>query len=358
VTPHTNLAVIDSDLGQFARSLPQAQAALRLGPDDGQNYANLVNESMSENRLAQAHTLLDAAFAHHIESSDLHLYVFDIAFLEHNQAAIDHEMSWAAGEPGVEDLFLDRYAGVLAFNGQAAKAREYTDRATDAARRAGEKEAAAGYQIEAAQREALYGNLPEARRLADAALALAHDRDTKYGAALALALAADADPDDRADRGFSARALSAQASALADQLNKDFPDDTFVQYLYLPAIRGAVALAQHDPARAIRALEPATPYEAGEAAALIPAYLRGVAWLAAGDGHRAQYEFEKIAAWRGIVLASPIGALNRLQLARAYQLQGQTAQAKAAYQDFLSSWKDADPGLPILQTAKAEAAKL
>jgi predicted Zn-dependent protease len=251
-------------------------------------------------------------------------------------------MSWAASEPGVEDLFLDRYAGVLAFNGQAAKAREYTDRATDAARRAGEKETAAGYQIEAAQREALYGNLPEARRLAAAALALAHDRDTKYGAALALALAGDVD----------------HANTLADQLNKDFPDDTFVQYLYLPAIRGAVALAQHDPARAIRALEPATPYEAGETAALIPAYLRGLAWLAAGDGHRAQYEFEKIATWRGIVLASPIGALNRLQLARAYRLQHQTAQAKAAYQDFLSSWKDADPGLPILQTAKAEAAKL
>jgi DNA-binding winged helix-turn-helix (wHTH) protein/tetratricopeptide (TPR) repeat protein len=342
VTPHTNLAVIESDLGQFSRSLPNAQAALRLGPDDGQNYANLVNETLSENHLAEAHAVLLQAFAHHVESSDLHPYVFDIAFLEHDRSAIDHEMSWAAGEPGVEDLFLDRYADVLAFNGQVGKARDFTRRATEAARRAGEKETAAGYQIEAAQREALYGNLAEARRLAAAALALAHDRDTKYGAALALALAGSID----------------QANTLAEQLNKDFPDDTFVQYLYLPAIRGAVALEQHDPARAVHVLDAAMPYEAGEAAGLFPAYLRGLAFLGSGDGSHAQAEFEKLITWRGIVLSSPIGALAPLEVARAYRLEDHASQAKAAYQDFLNSWKGADPALPVFQAAKSESAKL
>lgn len=342
LTPHTNLAVIESDLGQFNRSLSEAQAALRLGPDDGQNYANLINENMSENHLAAAHALLDQAFSRHMESSDLHLYTFDIAFLEHNSALIDREMTWAAGEPGIEDLFLDHYAGVLAYSGQLAKARDFTQRATDAARRSGEKETAAGYQVEAAQREALYGNFPEARRLAAAALVLAHDRDTKYGAALALALAGSVD----------------QANALADQLNQNFPDDTFVQYLYLPAIRGAVALQQHDPARAIRLLDPAIPYEAGEAAGLFPAYLRGLAYLASSDGNKAQMEFEKIVAGRGVVLSSPMGALARLQIARVDRMQSQSAQAKAAYQDFLGSWKDADPGLPIFKAAQSESAKL
>ncbi|MGC2297397.1 MAG: tetratricopeptide repeat protein, partial [Acidobacteriaceae bacterium] len=342
VTPHTNLAVIESDLGHFGRSLPQAQAALRLGPDDGQNYANLINEYMSENQLAQAHALLNQAFARHIESSDLHLYLFDIGFLEHNPTVIEQQLSWAAGEPGFEDLFLDRYSDVLAWNGQSARAREFTQRATDAARRAGEKETAAGYLIEAAQREALFGNFPEARRLATASLALAHDRDTKYGAAAAFALAASAD----------------QATTLAGQLNKDYPDDTFAQDLYLPIIRGAAALQQHDAAAAVRALDPAIPFEAGEAAGLFPAYIRGLAFLAAGDGHRAKAEFDKIITAPGVVLSSPIGVLAHLQLARAYQLQGQHAQAKAAYQDFLSRWKDADSDIPVLQAAKAEAAKL
>lgn len=342
ITPHTNLAVIESDLGQFGRSLPEAQAALRLGPDDGQNYANLVNERMSEEHLDEAHAIINQALAHNLESSDLHLYLFDMAFLERNEAAISQQMNWAAGEPGIEDLFLDHYADLLAFYGQVGKAREFTERATDAARRAGEKETAAGYQIEAAQREALFGNVPEARRLAAAALAMAHDRDTKYGAALAFALAGSVD----------------QANTLTNQLDKDFPEDTFVQYLYLPAIRGAVALRQHDPARAIRLLDPAIPYESGEAAGFFPVYLRGLAYLATGDGLRAQTEFAKVISGRCVVLASPIGALAHLQLAHAYELQGQRDQAKAAYQDFLFTWKDADAGLPILQTAKSESAKL
>jgi eukaryotic-like serine/threonine-protein kinase len=342
LTPHTNLAVIDSDLGQFSASFVEAQAALRLGPDDGQNYGNLVNERLSEDHLVEANAVIDQAFDRHLESSDLHLYLFDIAFLQHNPSVIDRQMSWAAGEPGIEDLFLDHYADVLAFDGQIRKARDYTQRATDAARRAGENETAAGYQVEAAQREALYGNLAQARSLAAAALALAHDRDTKYGAALALALAGS----------------SERAAALADQLNRDFPDDTFVQYLYLPAIRGAVALQQHDPARALTILDTALPYEAGEAAGLFPAYLRGLAYLATGDGRKAQTEFEKIVTGRGVVLSSPIGALAPLQIARADQLQGQHDQAKNAYQDFLNSWKNADPGIPILETAHSESAKL
>jgi len=342
ITPHTNLAVIDSDLGQFSKSLAEAEAAVRLGPDDGQNYANLINENLSEGHLAAAHTLLDQAFARHMESSDLHLYLFDLAFLEHNSSVIDHQVSWAVGEPGVEDLFLDHYANFLAFYGRLAQARDFTQRATDAARHSGEKETAAGYEVEAAQREALFGNFGEARRLAAVALALAHDRDTQYGVALALALAGSA----------------AQADGIADQMNRNFPEDTFVQDLYLPAIRGAVALAQHDPARAVRALDAALPYEAGEAAGLMPAYLRGLALLANGDGARAEAEFEKIVRWRGVVLSSPIGALTPLQLARAHQLLGQHDQARAGYADFLGSWKDADAGIPVLEAAKSESGKL
>lgn len=342
VAPRTNLAVIWSDLGKFGPSLEQAQAALRLAPDDSQNYANLVNAYISENRVSDAKAVIDQAAARNLDSSDLHLYRYDLAFLQHDSAGIDEQMKWAAGEPGVEDIFLNHYADTLASAGQDAKAQQFNDRAVDTARRAGEKETAAGYEVDAAQREAVFGNPAEAKRFAEAALALAHDRDTKYGAALAYGLAGS----------FT------QANALADQLNNDFPDDTFVQFIYLPAIRGAVALAQHDPKRSIQALDAATPYDLGVAGGLLQVYVRGLACLAAGDGQHAQAEFEKILAWPGVVLTSPIGPLARLQLARAYQLQGRHADAKAAYQQFLSAWKDADPGIPLLQSAKAEAAKL
>ena len=342
VTPRTDLAVIWSDLGKFGPSLEQAKAALRLAPDESQNYANLVNAYISQDRVGEARAVIDEAVARNLDSSDLRLYRYDLAFLQHDQQGIEEQMNWAAGEPGVEDIFLSHYADTLAFDGRDAKAQQFIDRAVDAARRAGERETAADYEVDAAQREALFGNPTAAGRYAEAALALAHDRDTKYGAALALGLAGSL----------------TQANALADQLNKDYPDDTFVQFIYLPAIRAAVALQQKAPDRAIAALDAATPYDIGVAGGLFPVYLRGLAFLAARDGRRAQAEFGKIGAWPGVALMSPIAPLARLQMARAYELQGQRTQAKVAYQDFMSRWKDADPGIPVLQAARALAAKL
>jgi tetratricopeptide (TPR) repeat protein len=91
---------------------------------------------------------------------------------------------------------------------------------------------------------------------------------------------------------------------------------------------------------------------------LYPVYVRGEAYLAAYQGSEAAPEFQKILDHRGIVLNEPIGALAHLQLGRAYAMQGDTAKSRAAYQDFLTLWKDADPDIPILRQAKAEYAKL
>jgi predicted Zn-dependent protease len=339
--PQTDLTVIDTDLGKFGPNLESAQAALRLAPDDAQNYGNLTNAYILAERLSDAQATIQEAMARKFDTSDLHLYLYDLAFLRNDAAGMQQQMTWAAGEPGIEDIFLGHYADSLAFAGQEGKAREFTDRATEAAKRAGEMETAAGYEVDAAQREALFGNSTQARRLAEAALALAHDRDTKYGVAVALALSGSLD----------------RANALADELNKDFPDDTLAQFVYLPAIRGAVAIQQKDSARAISLLDAATPFEIGVSGGLFPVYIRGLAFLAEGDGRRAQIEFEKVVAHPGVLLSSPLGPLARLQLARAYALEGAQAQAKSAYADFLAKWKDADPDIPILQAAKAESMK-
>jgi ATP/maltotriose-dependent transcriptional regulator MalT len=187
-----------------------------------------------------------------------------------------------------------------------------------------------------------------AKQHATVALALSEGRDVQSGAAQALALTGDN-----------------RAQALADSLAGRFPEDTIVQFIYLPTIQAQLALKRGELEKAIKALQAATPYELGSSgnsavftSALYPIYVRGEAYLAAHQGGEAAAEFEKILKWRGVVLNEPIGAAAHLGIARAYAMQGETTKARAAYQDLFTLWKDADPDLPLLQQAKAEAAAL
>ncbi len=178
---------------------------------------------------------------------------------------------------------------------------------------------------------------------------LSTGRDLQYFAALAFAYARD----------------DARAKALADDLDKSFPEDTIVQFNYLPSVRGRLALNKGDASGAIEGLGAAAPYELGVTkaidlnwTAMFPVFVRGEAYLAAHQGSEAAAEFQKILDHRGLVLNQPIGALAHLGLGRAYVLQGDIPKAKAAYQDFLTLWKDADPNIPILKQAQTEYSKL
>jgi predicted Zn-dependent protease len=273
------------------------------------------------------------------------LYLF--AFLENDAAGMAQQVAWAAGKPGWEDVLLASEADTAAYSGRLGKARELSRRAAASAERGEEKETAADYEAEAALREALLGNPGQAHERAAAALARSNGRDVQYGAALALALAGD----------------GARAQALADDLAKRFPEDSVAQFNYLPTLRAQLAL-NHNDAKAIEALQSTAPYEMGDPTetlnfvSLYPVYVRGEAYLAAHRGSEAAAEFQKILDHRGVVVNEPIGALAHLGLARSYALQGDTVKARAAYNDFLTLWKDADPDIPILQQAKAEYAKL
>jgi eukaryotic-like serine/threonine-protein kinase len=151
---------------------------------------------------------------------------------------------------------------------------------------------------------------------------------------------------------------TAAAEKLAAQLDKAFPLDTLVQRYRLPAIGAAVALAHKDPNRAIERLQASGAMEVGDLHNLPSVYLRGEAYLMLHDGNRAAAEFQKFIDHRGLVGNHPWGALARLQLGRAFVLSGDKTRARTAYQEFLASWKDADPGIPILRQAKAEYARL
>jgi predicted Zn-dependent protease len=199
-----------------------------------------------------------------------------------------------------------------------------------------------GYEADAALREALFGNPAQARERAADALELSNGWDAQSVAALALALTGD----------------EVRVETLATDLDNRFPEHTIVQSYYLPTLRAQVALSRNDPSRAIEILQAAAPYELSDAGALYPIYVRGEAYLAAHKGSEAVAEFQKILDHRGIVVNDPIGAMAHLGLARAYALSGDRTKAKAAYQDFLTLWKDADPDIPILKQAQAEYAKL
>jgi eukaryotic-like serine/threonine-protein kinase len=334
-------------LGQYDKALVEFREALRLDAS-GLNYANLVGGYLFLNRLEEAGATANEAQLKKLDSPLLHSYLYLLAFLQNDAAGMLQQVAWSAGKPGVEDVLLAFEADTAAYAGRLEKARDFFRRAVASAEHAEKKETAASYEVDAALWEAHFGNAAEARQRVAAALGLSTGRDVQYGGALALAFVGD----------------TVRGQTLAEDLGKRFPEDTVVQFNYLPTIHAQLALNRNDSSKAIEAIQVATPYELGAPGVLFnfvslyPVYVRGEAYLAAHQGGRAAAEFQKILDHRGIVTNEPIGPLAHLGLARAYVLQGDTAKARAAYQDFLTLWKDADADIPSLIAAKAEYARL
>jgi eukaryotic-like serine/threonine-protein kinase len=339
--PPASLRFIYSNLGQYDKALAEAREALRLDAR-ALNYANLTSSYISLNRLGEAQGTVEEAQTKNLDSSYLRLNVYLLRFLQNDAAGMAKEVGWAAGQPGVEDVFLMQEAYTSAYLGQMMKARDFSRQARALAERVEEKETAASYEAATALQESLFGNAAKAKQRVRAALGLSTGRDVMYGTALALALAGG----------------STQAQALAGDLAKGFPEDTIVQFNYLPTLRALLALSRNDSSNAIEVLRAAVPYEMGSYCGLYPAYVRGQAYLSAHQGSEATAEFQKILTHRGIVLSDAIGALAHLQIGRAYAMQGDIAKARAAYQDFLTLWKDADADIPVFIAAKAEYEKL
>ena len=307
----------------------------------------------------EARQIIHEAQARKLDDYILHNALYALAFLGLDSAAMAEQQQWFAGKPDYENFGLSLASDTEAYEGHQGKARELTKRAVDSAIRADNKEGGAIWQANAALEQAAYGNPAEARQSAAEALKLVPtSQGVEVEAALAFAMAGD----------------MARAESLAQDLGKRFPLDTQMQSLWLPAVRAQLALDRKDPATAVSTLQAASPIELGQIvfltniSCLYPVYVRGEAYLAAGQGGAAAAEFQKILDHSGIVWNCWTGALAHLGVARANALQARTAQgadadaarvrALAAYKDFLTLWKDADPDIPILKEAKAEYAKL
>jgi DNA-binding winged helix-turn-helix (wHTH) protein len=348
--PHTYLAgAIYPVIGEYEKASKEAAEAITLKPDSPISYAFLMFDDIALLRLNEAKAAYEQAQQLKLHSPLYSLFLYQIAFLQSDAANMARQVAESAGQLGAEDSVLSMEADTSAYSGRLREARQSSRRAMNSAGFAGEKQAAATYLAMSALREALFGNMTEARRLAALATQRSTARDVQYGAALALAYAGD-------DR---------RAQALTADLAKRFPEDTIVQFNYLPTLRARHAVAQSKATEAVALLNAAAPYELGQSTAstygwtaMYPVFVRGEVYLAARKGREAAAEFEKILDHRGVVVNQPIAALAHLQIGRAYAMQGETVKAKEAYQDFLTLWKDADPDMSLLKQAKTEYAKL
>ncbi len=359
--PPNNSGQVFQNLGQYEKALEESQTALRMAPSDGLSYANVVTAYLNLDRFQEARKVAEEAHLKKISSPELHLDLYLLGFLQNDAAGMQEQVDWAMAKPGEDSVMLYFESQSAACLGQLSKFHELSRRALDSANRAGQKETVAEYQAAEALAEALFGNAAEAMQRATASLALSDGRDEEYAAALALAFTNDA-------------AAVAHGEKLADDLGKQFPQDTMVQSICLPAIRGQLALDGNDAPKALELLQAASTYELGYPGTrsfsqnLYPVYVRGGAYLAAHQGELAAVEFQKIIDHRGVVGNEPIATLAHLGLARAFALQAASAppaesaaakaKALAAYDDFFALWKNADPTVPVLQQARTESAKL
>ena len=336
--------------GRFERAIETSRKYIATRPDVAFGYGNLALASLFLDHFSEAERALQQAYERKLENANHLVLRYNIALLTADKDQMDRAMARAAGKRGAEHRMAHAEALALARSGRLQAARLSSSRAQDLAVQAGAREAAASYQAARGVWEAACGNVAEGKKNAMAALEVSKGRDVQYAVGLGLALSGD----------------SSRSEALAGDLEKGFPEDTFVKFTYAPVLRALAALGRGKPADGVGQLQTALPYELAVngvnyshlLGGLYSAYVRGEALSAMHRYAEAAAEFQKILDHRGIVGADPIGALAHVQLGRVFVLSGEKIKAKAAYQDFLTLWKDADPDIPILRQANAEYAKV
>jgi serine/threonine protein kinase len=357
-------AFIYGEHAQWEKAIDLDRKVLALDPDSVEPYEYLSVYFLALQRLDESKQMIQQAQARRLDDYVEHDVLYALAFIRNDPSEMSTEQRWLAGKPAYEAVAFSLAADTEAYGGHLRKARELTKQAVQAAIRADNPESAAVSHEDAALFEAAFGNTREGLQAAGEGMKLAPtNRGAEAEAALAYAMSGD---------------LS-RAEATTRDLNSQFPTNTKIQSLWVPAIEAQLALERKTPAEALDHLQPAAiPAEFGSTdfvnniSCLYSVYVRGQAYLAAGQANAAAAEFQKILDHSGIVWNCWTGALAHLGVARANALQSRTLQgqgqgadadaarvrALAAYKDFLTLWKDADPDIPIYKQAKGEYAKL
>jgi DNA-binding winged helix-turn-helix (wHTH) protein len=340
------LATVYNDLGETEKAYDHAREALRLDPESEINVFNAAFGAITLDRMDEASRILQTAQSQGLDGEAIHLILYPFAFRRGDTAGMERQVAWSIGKAGLEADLLCQHSETEAYYGRFREAQELSRRSAKSAMRAGAKEMAATCALVSTLVALEIGRTSSATEATRSALTLPLTRNLKILSAFVLA---------RTGEATRAREL------IKDIENKN-PSNTLVNSYWEPTIAASLDLDVANPQEALSELEIVAPYELSQAGQLCtymyPTYLRGQAYLATGNGRAAAAEFKKILDHPGIVLDGIVGALARLQLGRAYAMSGDAVSAKAAYQNFLALWKDADPDIPILMQAKAEYAKL
>ena len=339
VTPYINLSVTDLQLGDFDKALENAKESMRVDPDESRGYGISASAYMGLNRLEEAKTVAKEGLRLHPDFLFLHDTLANIALAQGDLTTMESEESRSKAEPDLEWSVFFRHGDIAASHGQLREAGDFFEEARQVGQRLQVKSVEAFAVAERGRVQALVGNRKEAMESANRSLEIFQDYNQKLVAGEVLAFA-----------GENKKALD-QAGEIA----KSRPDDVLVQAVSVPLVRAAAALSSGDAAKAIELLKPASAYDKANPMVL---FLRGLAFLKAGQGNEAAQEFQRVLALRNFVPADPLLSLAHLGLGRAYALQGDPQKSRTAYQDFFALWKDADPQIPILIAAKVEYAKL
>ncbi len=343
--PRDNLTLAYQTVGQFDKALSNASEAISLDPKDSYAHQNLASAYERLNRFEEAKAILDKAEAQNVSLSGGVLFTrYDLAFLEHDDGGMQRIFEAAKGKSSEPILLLLRGQGEYSL-GKAQTARKTFSDALNVSQKLGMKEFGASLRLFQREMEAEIGNSTGAQQAVADALAISKDRGTRGIAAQVLAQIGDAIGSEK----------------LVADLGREFPTDTMGNSVWIPIARATTEVRRNNAAKAIALLESARPYEFGAAPGgchYWPNYVRAEAFLKSRDGAKAAAEYQSILDHRGVQPTSPLYTLARLGLGRAYALQGDTAKARTAYQDFFGAWKDADPDIPILKQAKAEYAAL
>lgn len=345
--PHSLLSGFATQgTGQYQKSIEEAATTLKMDPDSGPPHVNIAFANVYLDRPDE----VEKALTRSSGWPQVPLIRYYLASEKGDAAAMESAVALAKGKPDLEAQMLNMEALSLVRAGRVQAATAKTRLAVEMATRSGQKEAAATYEAGEAVWQALFGNADAAKRNATAALQLSDGRDVAFAAAFAFGLAGD----------------QHRLEALTNDLEKRFPEDDSVQFNYLPALRALLALSRRQYNQALESLQPAAARENAVSAlafdffygSMYPVYVRGQVYLALKQPVKAVAEFQKIIDRRGTALLDPITTVVRLQLARAYAMQGDVPKARAEYEAFLSSCKDPDIELPVCKQANTEYARL
>jgi eukaryotic-like serine/threonine-protein kinase len=338
--PLSNLAVEYGRLGRFDEQLKYGLEGIQLGPNSGPfGYSNAAGAYMGLNRLDEAKTILNTALERKVGGISAHFLLSLIALAQDDKAALEREDAMIRASTEGESWLLFRDAGLAALHGQIRRSRELYIRTKDADQRLNLKESAVAAVVSQGAVEANYGYTAQAEKTVAAALGMSPGWAPTLGIARTFALIGN----------------DQKASALAREVASRRNEDTRVQSIWVPGIMAILELKHGNPGKALDLLDAAKPYDRADSDTLL---IRGTAYLKAGRGNEAALEFQKILDQRSLYPADFTLALAQLGLARSYLLQGNSAKARAAYQDLLVLWKDADPDVPLVKEAEAEYAKL